>query len=239
MLDRRSIAQKPKMRCLHKCWWVCTARGVCWTATQICAPPYSPARANFVRAWTKSGTDGDADAELIQKMMQKAARDLHWQALLRHNQPMKPIVMAVEGALAGGTKILQGTDIRAQKMPFWRHRMQTRPVPALWLHHPSAPSNSLRTGGRNFVARPPHHCARSTELFNQLRSAERHSAGSRLTKIAHEIADDGTALIAVQPFLKSLRENQQHLSEKEALANEEQLGYSCLPRRCQRRYESV
>ena len=29
------------------------------------------------------------------------------------NQPMKPIVMAVEGyALAGGTEILQGTDIR-------------------------------------------------------------------------------------------------------------------------------
>ena len=39
--------------------------------------------------------------------------DLHWQALLRHNRPMKPIIAAVEGfAVAGGTEILQGTDIR-------------------------------------------------------------------------------------------------------------------------------
>jgi len=39
--------------------------------------------------------------------------DLHWQALLRHNRPGKPIIAAVEGfAVAGGTEILQGTDIR-------------------------------------------------------------------------------------------------------------------------------
>ena len=39
--------------------------------------------------------------------------DIHWQALLRHNRPMKPIIAAVEGfAVAGGTEILQGTDIR-------------------------------------------------------------------------------------------------------------------------------
>ncbi|HXK25339.1 MAG TPA: crotonase/enoyl-CoA hydratase family protein [Myxococcota bacterium] len=51
------------------------------------------------------------DAEL-QKRMQEVP-DLHWQALLRHNRPMKPIIAAVEGyAVAGGTEILQGTDIR-------------------------------------------------------------------------------------------------------------------------------
>ena len=39
--------------------------------------------------------------------------DIHWQALLRHNRPLKPIIAAVEGfAVAGGTEILQGTDIR-------------------------------------------------------------------------------------------------------------------------------
>jgi len=39
--------------------------------------------------------------------------DLHWKALLRHFIPGKPIIAAVEGyAVAGGTEMLQGTDIR-------------------------------------------------------------------------------------------------------------------------------
>lgn len=54
---------------------------------------------------------GDTDEEM-RKLMAEVP-DLHWQALLRHNRPMKPIIAAVEGfAVAGGTEILQGTDIR-------------------------------------------------------------------------------------------------------------------------------
>ncbi|MEM8499307.1 MAG: crotonase/enoyl-CoA hydratase family protein [Pseudomonadota bacterium] len=62
----------------------------------------------------KQGPEGgeDEDTKMIQELM-KDVPDLHWQALLRHNQPMKPIILAVEGyALAGGTEMLQGTDIR-------------------------------------------------------------------------------------------------------------------------------
>ena len=44
---------------------------------------------------------------------QEADPDLHWKALLRHYQLRKPLIAAVEGwAVAGGTEILQATDIR-------------------------------------------------------------------------------------------------------------------------------
>ncbi|HET6856519.1 MAG TPA: crotonase/enoyl-CoA hydratase family protein [Streptomyces sp.] len=43
----------------------------------------------------------------------KADPDLHWKAMLRHHRPRKPVIAAVEGyCVAGGTEILQGTDIR-------------------------------------------------------------------------------------------------------------------------------
>ena len=55
--------------------------------------------------------DGNEDSAMMEKL--KEIPDLHWQSLLRHNRPTKPIIAAVEGfALAGGTEILQGTDIR-------------------------------------------------------------------------------------------------------------------------------
>lgn len=39
--------------------------------------------------------------------------DLHWKALLRHYTLKKPLIAAVEGyAVAGGTEVLQATDIR-------------------------------------------------------------------------------------------------------------------------------
>ena len=54
----------------------------------------------------------DEDGRMMSEKM-KEVPDLHWQSLLRDKRPMKPIILAVEGyALAGGTEILQGTDIR-------------------------------------------------------------------------------------------------------------------------------
>jgi enoyl-CoA hydratase/carnithine racemase len=51
------------------------------------------------------GTDGQARVE--------RDPDLVWRGLLKTDRPTKPIIAAVEGvAIAGGTELLQGTDIR-------------------------------------------------------------------------------------------------------------------------------
>ncbi|MFI1016758.1 crotonase/enoyl-CoA hydratase family protein [Streptomyces sp. NPDC020965] len=61
-----------------------------------------------LKALAGKGMDGQGYRDRM-----KADPDLHWKAMLRHHRPRKPVIAAVEGhCVAGGTEILQGTDIR-------------------------------------------------------------------------------------------------------------------------------
>lgn len=60
----------------------------------------------------KALAGGGMEGEEYRERM-TADPDLHWKAMLRHHRPRKPVIAAVEGpCVAGGTEILQGTDIR-------------------------------------------------------------------------------------------------------------------------------
>ncbi|MGW7416459.1 crotonase/enoyl-CoA hydratase family protein [Streptomyces sp. NPDC054863] len=60
-----------------------------------------------------AGTRGMGGTGDVHRDRMKADPDLHWKAMLRHHRPRKPVIAAVEGpCVAGGTEILQGTDIR-------------------------------------------------------------------------------------------------------------------------------
>jgi enoyl-CoA hydratase/carnithine racemase len=60
----------------------------------------------------KAGAQGHRTTDEFMELMGKVP-NVHWQALLRDDRPNKPLLIAVEGyALAGGTEMLAGTDIR-------------------------------------------------------------------------------------------------------------------------------
>ncbi len=60
-----------------------------------------------------SGDKAETDDWDVEAAMASEGTDFIWQGLLKVSRPTKPIIAAVEGvAIAGGTEILQGTDIR-------------------------------------------------------------------------------------------------------------------------------
>lgn len=175
----------------------------------------------------KSGPEGGENAEEIQELM-KTVPDLHWQAMLRHNQPMKPIVMAVEGyALAGGTEILQGTDIRvgAEDAVFGVTECKRGLFPLggstirLRRQIPYALAAEILLLGRHITATE----AKDWGLINRI--VPKGQALTEALAIAEEIANDN-APISVQTILKSLRQNQFDLDEMEALKKEEEMGWA-------------
>jgi enoyl-CoA hydratase len=152
--------------------------------------------------------------------------DLHWQALLRHNRPMKPILAAVEGyAVAGGTEILQGTDIRiaGDSAVFGITEAKRGLFPLggstirLRRQIPYTIAAEMLLTARHMSAQE----ALSFGLIGRVVPAGR--AYEEAVKVAEQICENGP--LAVQAILRSLRENDESLSEQDALARELELGW--------------
>lgn len=173
----------------------------------------------------KAGPEGGENAEEIQQLMQEVP-DLHWQALLRHNQPMKPVILAVEGyALAGGTEILQGTDLRvaAEDATLGITEVQRGLFPLggstirLRRQIPYCLAAEMLLLGR-------HITAQEALRFGLINKVVPHGqALAEAMKMAAQLCENGP--LSVKAITKSLRENGHWLDEKEALANEEVIGW--------------
>lgn len=151
--------------------------------------------------------------------------DLHWKALLRHFRPRKPLIAAVEGfALAGGTEILQGTDIRVagEGAVFGITEVARGLFPLggstvrLRRQIPYTIAAEMLLTGR----RVPASEAKEIGLIGHV--VPDGTAIDRARELADQVA--ANAPLSVQAVLKSLREGAE-MTEADALAHELELGW--------------
>jgi enoyl-CoA hydratase len=151
--------------------------------------------------------------------------DLHWKALLRHFRPSKPLIAAVEGyALAGGTEILQGTDIRVagEGATFGITEVARGLFPLggstvrLRRQIPYTVAAELLLTGRHVPAAE----AKDIGLIGHV--VPDGQAVAKAMEIAAQVA--ANAPLSVQAVLRSLREGAE-MTESDALANELTLGW--------------
>lgn len=166
------------------------------------------------------------DNQWTQRLKQEP--ELHWKALLRSYQLKKPLIAAVEGtAVAGGTEILQATDIRivgeGAKLGVAEARWALFPLGGstvrLRRQVPFCHAMEMLFTGKHLTAEE----AEKIGLINRV--VPRGSALAEATKIAEVIAGNGP--LAVQAMKRSVQETE-GLSEAEALKKELEIGWPIL-----------
>lgn len=172
----------------------------------------------------KAGADGNQrSTEEFMELMGKVP-NVHWQALLRDNRPNKPLILAVEGyALAGGTEILAGTDIRvaAEDATFGVTEVARGLYPMagssvrLPRQIPYALAAEIVLLGRHITAEE----ALNWGLVNRL--TPKGGALEEAKKIAEEIGKTGP--LALKAIVRSLRELQTDIAEEEAMLKSDEL----------------
>lgn len=173
----------------------------------------------------RAGPNPEDDVEEIQAMMQDIP-NLHWQALLREERPNKPIFLAIEGyAVAGGTEILQGTDIRvgAEDAVFGVTEVTRGLYPLggstirLRRQIPYCLAAEILLLGRHISARE----ALDWGLINRI--APKGKALEEALTMARQLCE--SAPLSIKAITRSLRELQECLPEDEALKKQDEIGW--------------
>jgi enoyl-CoA hydratase len=187
-----------------------------------------------VRCCVLTGADGNFSSGMDLRAMAgdavdtsrqlKEDPDFIYRGLLKTYQPTKPVVLAVEGtAIAGGTEILQGTDIRVAgegaRFGVSEVRWSLYPMggSAVRLRRqiPYTEAADILLTGKHIAAQE----AKALGLVGYV--VPDGQALDKAMDIARTIAANGP--LAVEAVLRTLRETE-HLSEKEAFAHESPYG---------------
>lgn len=172
-----------------------------------------------------AGDAGNEDPEIDVAARMAADPELHWKALLRSYRPTKPIIAAVEGvAIAGGTEILQATEIRVagERARFgvsearWSLYPMGGSAVRLRRQIPYTHAAEILLTGKHLTARE----ALAIGLVGQV--VPDGQALARAREIAGVICENGP--LAVEAILRTLHETD-GMTEAEALAHEFDYGW--------------
>lgn len=167
-----------------------------------------------------SGDPDESDGEVDVKARMGEDPLLPLKGLLRDYQPTKPIIAAVEGvAIAGGTEILQGTDIRvaAQSARFgvsearWSLYPMGGSAVRLRRQIPYTVAADILLTGKHITAEEAHRIGLVAYVVPD------GQAVAKAREIAETIAQNGP--VAIAAILKTLRETD-GMTERDALAHE-------------------
>ena len=168
--------------------------------------------------------DADEDGAIDTNARMAADPGFVYRGLLKTYRPTKPVIAAVEGvAIAGGTEILQGTDIRvaAESARFgvsearWSLYPMGGSAVRLRRQIPYTVAAEILLTGKHITAAE----AKEYGLVGQV--VPDGMALDRALEIAHVIAGNGP--LAVEAILRTLRETE-HMSEAEAFEHESAYG---------------
>jgi enoyl-CoA hydratase len=167
-----------------------------------------------------AGDADDADSEIDVKARMAADPDLPWKGLLRHFRPTKPLIAAVEGvAIAGGTEILQATDIRvageSARFGVSEARWSLYPMAGsavrLRRQIPYTVAAEILLTGKHITATEAYHWGLVGHVVSD------GEALDTAREIAATICANGP--LAVEAILRTLHETD-GMTEREALAHE-------------------
>ncbi|TDD89263.1 crotonase/enoyl-CoA hydratase family protein [Actinomadura rubrisoli] len=161
------------------------------------------------------------------RVQERMARipDFHWKGLLRDGRPTKPLICAVEGyAVAGGTELLVGTDLRVvaegATLGLYEAKRGLFPMGGCAIRLPRqigyANAMDLLLTARSVSAQE----ALAMGLVNKVVPDGTALAAAR--ELADQIAACGP--LAVQAVLRTYRETE-HLAEEEALKISDEIGW--------------
>jgi enoyl-CoA hydratase/carnithine racemase len=171
----------------------------------------------------KAAADGHRSTQEFMEVVAKVP-NVHWQALLRDDRPTKPLILAVEGyALAGGTEILAGTDLRvaAEDATFGVTEVARGLYPMagssirLPRQIPYCLAAEIVLLGRHVTAQE----ALAWGLVNRL--VPKGQALTEAKKIAAKLCETGP--LALRALTRSLRELQTDIPEAEAMRRSDEL----------------
>ena len=155
----------------------------------------------------------------------KADPDLHWKAMLRHHRPRKPVIAAVEGyCVAGGTEILQGTDIRvaAETAIFgvWEAKRGLFPLGGSACRLPRQIPYTLAMD--ILLACRPITALEALQMGLIGRIAPEGHALDVARMVAEQVARN--APLSTQAILRAWRETE-HMSDYDAMQHQDEIGW--------------